>query len=69
MNPTQVPCPHCHAASGQPCYIPGTDLRLSLSPAHPSRLEKAGLEPVYSAVDTYRAMHRPQDDQGRETGD
>ena len=54
MNPTQVPCPHCLASEGNPCIVPGTQQTLRLSPAHPSRLEKVGQQPAYSAVDRYR---------------
>ena len=59
MNYTQVPCPHCHAGVGNACQVPGTAQRLTLSPAHPSRLEKVGLQPAYGAVDRYRDLYRP----------
>ena len=61
MNPTQVKCPHCLASIGQPCTIPGSQDKLALSPAHPSRLELVGLRPAYGVVDRYRDMFNPRD--------
>lgn len=61
MNAMQVKCPHCLAGIGQPCLVPGTRQKLTLSPAHPSRLELAGLTPAYTAVEHYRDRHRPTD--------
>lgn len=66
MSALRVECPHCRATVGQPCIVPGTQQRLSLSPAHPSRLERAGLTPAYSAVEQYRDRHRPTDTPDRE---
>jgi len=62
VKPMQVKCPHCLASIGQPCIIPGTQQKLSLSGAHPSRLELAGLRPEYGAVERYRDMFKPRDE-------
>jgi len=58
MNPTTVVCPHCHAGVSQPCVIPGTGTKLTLSAAHPSRCEEAGMQPTYGAVARYREVWR-----------
>ncbi len=39
----QVSCPWCGAALGQPCTLPGSDIRLRRTLAHPARLIAAGL--------------------------
>lgn len=61
MNPTAVRCPHCQAAEYQPCTVVGSGLRLNYSTAHPSRLERAGLQPEWQAVEKYRKDHAQRD--------
>jgi hypothetical protein len=34
----QVPCPWCGALPRDPCTVPGSDIRLHKSPAHPVRI-------------------------------
>jgi hypothetical protein len=57
MSAQAVKCPHCKAGVGQSCHIGGNPL--TLSAAHPSRLEAAGVDPDYAAVDRYRALAAP----------
>ena len=64
MKPNEVACPHCKVSAGQACLIPGTQQMLSLSAAHPSRMEVVGLRPEYGAVNRYRAMFdKPPEEQ------
>jgi hypothetical protein len=47
MVSLRVPCPWCGAAVGQPCTLPGGDIPMRRTPAHPARLvavELAGRE-------------------------
>lgn len=57
MSAHAVRCPHCKAGVGQSCHISGVPL--TLSAAHPSRMEAAGVTPDYAAVDRYRALAAP----------
>lgn len=41
VNPLRAKCPHCHAAPGSPCTIPGTNDILTKHRAHPSRIDAA----------------------------
>lgn len=40
-NPLTVSCDHCRAPAGQHCVIPGSAQRLTKTPYHPTRTDKA----------------------------
>lgn len=57
MNPILAqPCPHCRASVGTRCTVPATGKPLTLSQAHPSRLESVGLASDTQAVDRFREL-------------
>lgn len=41
VNPLRAKCPHCKAAPGSPCTIPGTSNILTKHRCHPSRMDAA----------------------------
>ncbi|AMQ67020.1 hypothetical protein SEA_CRACKLEWINK_85 [Mycobacterium phage Cracklewink] len=46
VNPLSVSCDHCRAAIGAPCMVAGTNQRLTKTPYHDSRVQKAKAQAV-----------------------
>jgi len=44
------PCRHCGASEGSDCVAVGSNQPLRLVPAHPTRMEAAGVQINYQAV-------------------
>lgn len=53
----RIRCRHCKAPRRSPCVIPGTDIPLRYSAAHPIRCEDAGLAADTQAVERARKAH------------